>query len=71
MCEVSSQELSDALVESFQDQLKPDKERRQKAFDLELLLKAKGFFNMDCYIRKPFSFILSPTNQWLRIMVLI
>lgn len=43
MCEVPSQELNDALVESLQDQLKPDKERRQKALDHELLLKAKGF----------------------------
>ena len=42
---VPSQALSDALVEIFQDKLKPDKQARQKALSYEFLPTAKGFLN--------------------------
>ena len=42
---VPSQALSDALVEMFQDRLKPDKYARQKALSYEFLPTAKGFLD--------------------------
>ena len=42
---VPSQALSDALVEMFQDRLKPAKYARQKALSYEFLPTAKGFLD--------------------------
>ena len=51
---VPSQALSDALVEIFQDKLKPDKQARQKALSYEFLPTAKGLIrNMDLLVAQP------------------
>ena len=55
---VPSQELSDTLVEAFQDKLKKDKEERQNALSDELLPTAKGFLILISFAIQPVSIML-------------
>lgn len=56
---VPSQELSNALVGMFQDQLKPDKQSRKKSLAMSFKLTAKGLdYNMDFLLHNHLPIIL-------------